>query len=142
MNEFNVQNSTVQAELDKAKKRFADIRVELGEQLLPVMKYMVSTGSLTVKGLSAVVSVLMENKRVIVTVTSAIAAYVLVVNGATLAKKGYTVATKAATMATNLFSKATKASPWGLVISGVTAAITYFSMFRDETDKNTESQKN
>lgn len=142
VNEFNVQNSTVQAELDKAKKRFADIRVELGEQLLPVMKYMVSTGSLTVKGLSAVVSVLMENKRVIVTVTSAIAAYVLVVNGATLAKKGYTVATKAATMATNLFSKATKASPWGLVISGVTAAITYFSMFRDETDKNTESQKN
>lgn len=141
VNEFNVQNSTVQAELDKAKKRFADIRVELGEQLLPVMKYMVSTGSLTVKGLSAVVSVLMENKRVIVTVTSAIAAYVLVVNGATLAKKGYTVATKAATMATNLFSKATKASPWGLVISGVTAAITYFSMFRDETDKNTESQK-
>lgn len=141
VNEFSVQNSTVQAELDKAKKRFADIRVELGEQLLPVMKYMVSTGSLTVKGLSAVVSVLMENKRVIVTVTSAIAAYVLVVNGATLAKKGYTVATKAATMATNLFSKATKASPWGLVISGVTAAITYFSMFRDETDKNTESQK-
>lgn len=141
VNEFNVQNSTVQAELDKAKKRFADIRVELGEQLLPVMKYMVSTGSLTVKGLSAVVSVLMENKRVIVTVTSAIAAYVLVVNGATLAQKGYTVATKAATMATNLFSKATKASPWGLVISGVTAAITYFSMFRDETDKNTESQK-
>lgn len=141
VNEFNVQNSTVQAELDKAKKRFADIRVELGEQLLPVMKYMVSTGSLTVKGLSAVVSVLMENKRVIVTVTSAIAAYVLVVNGATLAKKAYTVATKAATMATNLFSKATKASPWGLVISGVTAAITYFSMFRDETDKNTESQK-
>lgn len=141
VNEFTVQNSTVQAELDKAKKRFADIRVELGEQLLPVMKYMVSTGSLTVKGLSAVVSVLMENKRVIVTVTSAIAAYVLVVNGATLAKKAYTVATKAATMATNLFSKATKASPWGLVISGVTAAITYFSMFRDETDKNTESQK-
>lgn len=140
VNEFNVQNSTVQAELDKAKKRFADIRVELGEQLLPVMKYMVSTGSLTVKGLSAVVSVLMENKRVIVTVTSAIAAYVLVVNGATLAKKGYTVATKAATMATNLFSKATKASPWGLVISGVTAAITYFSLFRDETDKNTDAQ--
>lgn len=140
VNEFNVQNSTVQAELDKAKKRFADIRVELGEQLLPVMKYMVSTGSLTVKGLSAVVSVLMENKRVVVTVSSAIAAYVLVVNSATLAKKAYTVATKAATLATNLFSKATKASPWGLVISGVTAAITYFSLFRDETDKNTESQ--
>ena len=140
VNEFNVQNSTVQAELDKAKKRFADIRVELGQQLLPVMKYMISTGSLTVKGLSAVVSVLLENKRVIVTATAAISAYILVVKGATLATKAYEVATKAATWATNLFSKATKTSPWGLVISGLTAAITYFALFRDEADKAAGSQ--
>ena len=140
VNEFNVQNSTVQAELDKAKKRFADIRVELGQQLLPVMKYMISTGSLTVKGLSAVVSVLLENKRVIVTATAAISAYILVVKGATLATKAYEVATKAATWATNLFSKATKASPWGLVISGLTAAIAYFALFRDEADKAADSQ--
>lgn len=140
VNEYNVQNSTVQAELDKAKQHVADIRVELGEQLLPVMKYMVSTGSLTVKGLSAVVSVLMENKRVIVTVTAAISAYVLVIKGATLATKIYETATKAATWATNLFSKATKASPWGLIISGATAAVTYLALFREETDKNTDSQ--
>ena len=140
VNEYNVQNSTVQAELDKAKQHFADIRVELGEQLLPVMKYMVSTGSLTVKGLSAVVSVLMENKRVIVTITAAISAYVLVIKGATLATKIYETATKAATWATNLFSKATKASPWGLIISGATAAVTYLALFREETDKNTDSQ--
>lgn len=140
VNEYNVQNSTVQAELDKAKQHFADIRVELGEQLLPVMKYMVSTGSLTVKGLSAVVSVLMENKRVIITVTAAISAYVLVIKGATLATKIYETATKAATWATNLFSKATKASPWGLIISGATAAVTYLALFREETDKNTDSQ--
>ena len=141
-NEFSVQNSTVQAELDKAKKSFSDIRVELGEQLLPVMKYMVTTGSLTVKGLSAVVSILIENKRVIVTATAAVSAYIIVVKSATLATKAYEVATKAATWATNLFSKATKASPWGLVISGATAAATYFAFFRDETDKATEAQKN
>lgn len=140
MNEFAVQNSTVQAELDKAREKFATIRVQLGEQLLPVMKYMISTGSLTVKGLSAVVSVLLENKRAIVTATAAISAYILVVKGATLATKAYEVATKAATWATNLFSKATKASPWGLVISGATAAATYFAFFRDETDKATDSQ--
>ena len=34
INEFGVQNWPVQAELDKAKKRFTEIRVELGEQLL------------------------------------------------------------------------------------------------------------
>lgn len=31
LNEFNVQNDTVQAELDKAKKRFSDLCIELGE---------------------------------------------------------------------------------------------------------------
>ena len=47
VDEFNVQNNTVQAGLDKAKKTLTDLRVELGEELLPVMKYMISTGTLT-----------------------------------------------------------------------------------------------
>lgn len=65
INEFNVQNNTVQAGLDKAKKHFKDIRVELGERLQPVMKYMITTGSLTVKGLSTMVSILFEYKGAI-----------------------------------------------------------------------------
>lgn len=87
VNEFNVQNSTVQAELDKAKKRFADIRVELGEQLLPVMKYMVSTGSLTVKGLSAVLSVLTRYKGVIGATIAVISSYIVAVKLAQLWEK-------------------------------------------------------
>lgn len=141
VNEFGVQNSTVQAELDKAKNRFAEVRVELGEKLLPVMKYMVSTGSLTVKGLSTIVSVLFEYKGAILTAGTAIGTYTLLVYGATLATKAYEGITKMATLATNLFSKATKLSPWGLLISGVTAAVGYFTIFRDSTDKNTESLK-
>ena len=141
VNEFGVQNSTVQAELDKAKNRFAEVRVELGEKLLPVMKYMVSTGSLTVKGLSTIVSVLFEYKGAILTAGTAIGTYTLLVNGATLATKAYEGITKLATLATNLFSKATKLSPWGLLISGVTAVVGYFTIFRDSTDKNTESLK-
>ena len=141
LNEFGVQNSTVQAELDKAKNRFTEVRVELGEKLLPVMKYMVSTGSLTVKGLSTIVSVLFEYKGAILTAGTAIGTYTLLVNGATMATKAYEGITKLATLATNLFSKATKLSPWGLLISGVTAAVGYFTIFRDSTDKNTESLK-
>ena len=136
-----VQNSTVQAQLEKAKNDFAEIRRELGEQFLPVMKYMVSTGSLTVKGLSTIVSVLFEYKGAILTAGTAIGTYTLLVNGATLATKAYEGITKLATLATNLFSKATKLSPWGLLISGVTAAVGYFTIFRDSTDKNTESLK-
>ena len=141
VNEFGVQNSTVQAELDKAKNKFTEVRVELGEKLLPVMKYMVSTGSLTVKGLSAIVSVLFEYKGAILTAGTAIGTYTLLMNGATLATKAYEGITKLATLATNLFSKATKLSPWGLLISGVTAAVGYFTIFRDSTDENTKSLK-
>lgn len=141
VNEFGVQNSTVQAELDKAKERFAEVRRELGEQLLPVMKYMVSTGSLTVKGLSAIVNVLFEYKGAILTAGTAIATYTLLVNGATLVTEAYEGITKLATLATNLFSKATKLSPWGLLISGVTAAVGYFTIFRDSTDENTDALK-
>ena len=138
-NEFSVQNSTVQAELDKAKKSFSDIRVELGEQLLPVMKYMVTTGSLTVKGLSAVVSVLINYKGVILSATTAVAAYGLAVNSVTLWTKAYSKAVKAATVVTNLFNKATKVSAWGLVVAGFTATISYLTLFRRETDKTTTS---
>ena len=141
INEFGVQNSTVQAELDKAKNRFAEVRVELGEKLLPVMKYMVSTGSFTVKGLSAIVSGLFQYKDVILTTGTAIGTYTLLVNGATLATRAYEGITKLATLATTLFSKATKMSPWGLVISGITAAVGYFTLFKDSTDDNTESLK-
>ena len=139
INEFNVQNSTVQAELDKAKKRFADIRVELGQQLLPVMKYMISTGSLTVKGLSAVVSVLTNYRSVVLAATTALAAYSVTVNATALYTKAYITITKAATVATNLFNKAIKLNPWGLVVAGLTSALSYFAIFRRETDKMTVS---
>ena len=51
LNEFNVQNDTVQAELDKAKKRFSDLCIELGEKLMPIAKYSISLTSLSVKTL-------------------------------------------------------------------------------------------
>lgn len=56
VDEFNVQNQTVQAELDKAKKRFADLTIELGQKLMPVARYSLSTMSITVKLLSAIVT--------------------------------------------------------------------------------------
>lgn len=51
INEFNVQNNTEQAQLDKAKKKFHDLSVELGERLLPLMRYVVTTSTLLVKAI-------------------------------------------------------------------------------------------
>lgn len=134
VNEYNVQNSTVQAELDKAKQRFADIRVELGQQLLPLMKYMITTGSLTVKGLSAVVHVLLEYKDIILTAVTAITTYTFTVNAASLVTKSFAAITKVSANAVALLNKVTKVSPWGLVISGLTSVIAYLTIYKDKVD--------
>ena len=138
--EYAVQNTTVQAELDKAKERFHQVRVELGEQLLPLMKHMVSGTSLTVKGLKSLVSILVENKRELLSAATAVAAYTLYLNKAKIATAAYNAATKTATFLTNLFSKATKLSPWGLVISGLTAVIGYYTIFSGKTKEATGEQ--
>lgn len=139
INEFGVQNNTVQAGLDKAKKQFKDVRVELGEQLLPVMKYMVTTGSLTVKGLKEVVSIMVDYKSEILTAGAAVVTYTLYLKAATLWTNRHTVATKTATVATALFNKALKMSPWGLALAGVASLISYFAIFKDKTDEATSS---
>lgn len=51
INEFNDQNNTEQAQLDKAKKNFHELSVELGERLLPLMRYVVTTSTLLVKAI-------------------------------------------------------------------------------------------
>lgn len=75
LEEYEVQNSTVQAGLDKAKNELRDIAVELGEELMPVMETAVSTSATFAKGLSVVVGFIKDNITAIVTLTSVITAY-------------------------------------------------------------------
>lgn len=141
INEFNVQNNTVQAGLDKAKKHFKDVRVELGEKLQPVMKYMITTGSLTVKGLGTMISILWKYKGAIVAASAAVAAYTLVVKADTMAKSLWTTITKGATAAASLFNKTLKANPLGLVASVLAGVVSYLAIFKTRTNEATEAQE-
>lgn len=76
LDEFNVQNNTVQAGIDKAKKQFLDLSIELGEKLLPLVQRGISTGSLAVKSLSAITNFVISHRRVLITLTATVAAYV------------------------------------------------------------------
>lgn len=139
--ENKVQNSTVQAELDKAKKRFKDIRIELGEQLLPVMKYMVSTGSLTVKGLKEIVFFLIQYKKEIIIATSVIAAYTVAVKGASVLQAAWTTIVKGGTLAMRAFNTAVKSNPLGLIASLLAGAVTAMALFRKETKQTSDEQQ-
>lgn len=73
INEFNVQNNTVQAQLDKAKQRFEDITVELGEQLIPATRYAISTLSVGIRVLSTLITFTVTHIKQLAVIGSAIA---------------------------------------------------------------------
>ncbi|MBQ9362779.1 MAG: phage tail tape measure protein, partial [Bacteroidaceae bacterium] len=131
LEEYNIQNTTVQAETEKAKKRFHDLTIELGERLLPVVRYTISGSSLLVKALAAITSFMFENKTAILTTTAAVAGYTVAVNAATVAAKLHAAATKVARIAMELFNRATKMSPIGLLVAALTAATVLFLKYRD-----------
>lgn len=72
IDEFNVQNNTVQAQLDKAKQRFEDITVELGEQLIPVTRYAISTLSVGIRVLSTLITFTVTHAKQLAVIGSAI----------------------------------------------------------------------
>lgn len=85
LKEFDVQNNTVQAGLDKAKKRANDLAVELGERLQPIMAEGLHLTSAATKIMISVLDFSMKHKTELIAIA---AAYVLY-NGAIKAHNAY-----------------------------------------------------
>ena len=83
--EFEVQNNTVQAGLEKARKGVTELAVELGEKLLPVMKHVVSSTTLLLRAMSITVDFIKNNWTEIRNVTLVLAAYTVGVNAHAIA---------------------------------------------------------
>lgn len=88
-NEFNVQNSTVQAGLDKARKGVTEIAVALGEQLQPIMKHVISSTTLLLKFMSTSITFIKENAFTLASLTAAFIAYKIAVNASNIAFKAH-----------------------------------------------------
>lgn len=142
VDEFNVQNNTVQAGLDKAKKTLTDLRVELGEELLPVMKYMISTGTLTVKGLKQIVSVFLSYKSTITTVALAVTGYTIAMNASVIADKAKVLWTGRVVTAVRTLTVAIQRNPLGALLVAAAAAIALLQDLTRKTDKLSSSQRN
>ena len=86
-NEFEVQNNTVRATLDKAKKSIADMRAELGEKLMPLASNMMNLTTSFIKILSQLITFVSKHATTIGTLTAMLIAYKVAVNAATIATK-------------------------------------------------------
>ena len=148
--EFNVQNTTVQANLDKARKGFKEMAIQLGQELAPVMKHFVSSTSASMRVLLTMIKFVKENKVAITSLAAAIATYTVAVNLAAIKDKLHTayivaksaamhlhkVAVLAASVAYNrmtgnvtranaamkLLNVTMKTNPWGLLASLIVGA--------------------
>ena len=165
--EFNVQNNTVQAGLDKAKKRLNELAIELGEKLAPVMKHVISSTTLILKVMSSLITFIGKYKGEIIVVTASIVAYTIAVNAAAIKTKIFAVAQGVAkvamvawravtllaaattalfsgnitraTAAFKLFSATLKLSPIGLTVGAVTALVGVFINLKNKAKEvNTE----
>lgn len=69
--EFTTKNNTMQAQAEKAKKAFQDMRLELGEQLYPVVIHLTRLSTSVIKGLSGYLTLWKENWAAAAALTTA-----------------------------------------------------------------------
>lgn len=65
INEFNTKNETMQAQAEKARKRFEEVRIELGNELYPVLIHLQKSGTVLMKGVAGFVQLIKENKAIL-----------------------------------------------------------------------------
>ena len=87
LNEFETQNERVQAQLDKASKKFLDLSIELGQKLYPAARYCISAASLGVRALSTLVDFVKDYWRILIVLTAAIVTYTAVSKAKLIAEK-------------------------------------------------------
>ena len=132
--EFNVQNTTAQAEIDKARKRFADLSIELGGKLMPIVR-------VAVKLLSRIID-FTSNYRTTLLLTATTLAGFIVYEKADVIQKQLMVLwnEKVVTTSKRLWA-VLAAHPWAIVATAASVAIGLMIDLARKTDKATLAQK-
>jgi TP901 family phage tail tape measure protein len=141
INEFNTQNESVQAQLDKAKKRFLDLSIELGEKLYPAARLCVSTASVTVRVLSGLIDFVIKYRTTILVLTTAIIAL-------TVAETSHIVKLKAISIWNNVVVAGSKrlwavlvAHPYLAVAAAAASLVAVIIDLSRKTDAATKAQE-
>lgn len=121
--EFNVQNNTVQAGLEKARKGFQEMAVTLGKELMPLVSHLISGTSATMRALLKTIQFIKEYRTEIISASAALATYYAIVKAQdawNAFKKGLDTAKDAV----KAFNAALKADPWAAVAAAIVAVTT------------------
>lgn len=141
LNEFNTQNESVQAQLDKAKKRFQDLAIELGQKLYPAARLCISSASLTVHIISSIIDFVAKYRTTLITLTATIIAL-------TVAETAHIVKLKAIAIWQNVVVTGAKklwailaAHPYLAVAAAVTTLVAVIVDLSRKTDSAAKAQE-
>lgn len=141
INEFNTQNESAQAQLDKAKKRFQDLAIELGQKLYPAARLCISSASLTVHILSSIIDFVAKYRTTLITLTATIIAL-------TVAETAHIVKLKAIAIWQNVVVTGAKklwailaAHPYLAVAAAVTTLVAVIVDLSRKTDTAAKAQE-
>ena len=141
INEFNTQNESVQAQLDKAKKRFQDLAIQLGQKLYPAARLCISSASLTVHILSSIIDFVAKYRTTLITLTATIIAL-------TVAETAHIVKLKAIAIWQNVVVTGAKklwailaAHPYLAVAAAVTTLVAVIVDLSRKTDSAAKAQE-
>lgn len=168
-NEYAIFNNTVQAEIDKARKRVTELAIELGEKLYPIMRHIYTSSSVFLRVLNTLVDFIVEHRKAIANVIKVIAVYygwiVLVKTASVLwhtvlgvgkavmvayrtalilgriAMIAMTQGLGAATHAMRLLNTVVKANPFGLLLSVLAAVVIAIKALCDRTSEFTKKMR-
>ena len=146
--EFTVQNETEEAKLEKKRKKLEEVKVALGEKLLPIMGAFTSTGTMMIKTLNALLEVFSEYKVTIISTGSAVliyTGYIKIKNlwtekEMTLEKAKLLLQEKSLAMLKKL-KVAMMNNPWGIAIVVITTLIGLLIDYNRRLDKVSEGEK-
>lgn len=168
-NEYAIFNNTVQASIDKARGKFNELAVSLGEQLYPAMKYVYTSSSAFMRVLSVMVEWFIKYRENIAQAAIAVASCTVAFNAAKIAHAAWNAVTiagrtaknawraavlaanivqiaftkgiKSATRAMQLYNATVKGNPLGVLFTVVTAVVGAIAFFSRRTNEAAEAQK-
>ena len=74
--EFSIKNNNMQASLEKARKKFQDTRLELGQKLYPILLKLTKTSTAGIKAVSSATSWIGKNKGVVLAIIAPLTLYI------------------------------------------------------------------
>lgn len=142
MEQAAINSDTNEAKMAQYRNSIKEAGIELMERLNPSLSLLTGWTTKIIVALPKLIDWCIKYKSVLIASGSALAAYNIAVNAATIYTKTYNFIVKVATASTNGFNKVLKLNPAGLVLAGLTALVTYiFTKLIPNTDAATEAQR-